>query len=200
MPSRNDRRSIQWLQNGLSVEVDLPRDVDAFVGPLCRGELGHHEIGHVGSGDAAGVVWESFAIDADLAASGDVHEHGRHDHGPVEGGLGEDAVLGDLAGYGPLEEGVVDDVLDDPASPCGLLVEGRGEGSGRAEDDYAARAVGLHGLDDEGDGALEDVFAAEGFGAQGGEDGGGSGEGVDDRWCVEGAALNDSNAVAVGEG
>jgi len=58
-----------------------------------------------------------IAVDAIGAVAGRVGEHGRHHHGPVEAAVGEGIPLRDLRRHGPLEEGLVDDVLDDPAAP-----------------------------------------------------------------------------------
>jgi hypothetical protein len=183
---------------------ELPGDIYALLDPLRIADLLHHGIGHVLAGDAAAVGREGIAVDAIRPMGGGVGEHWRHDHGPVEIAVGEILQLRDLRGYRPFEEGVVDDVLHDPATPGRLLVERGGQRSGRAEDDDAAdrlwlRCSLLHRGNDLWDGTLEDVLLLERICAKCGEDGVGSFDRLADGCEVEWAALEDANAVAQGE-
>src|SRR5260370_29668569 len=143
------------------LRLDLPGDVDAFAYPLRVVDLLHHEVGYVCSGDAVAVAGQGLTIDTVGATGARVAEHGRHDHGPVEVAGGEGGVLGDLRGDGPLEEGFVGDVLDDPATPGGLLVERVGQSSGGAQDYDAAGPCLLHGGECLRGVALGDVFPVE---------------------------------------
>src|ERR1700733_7128606 len=140
-----------------------------------------------------------------MAVSRRVGEHGRHDHGPVEATAGEMVPLRDLRGYGPLEESVVDDVLDDPATPGGLLVERGGESAGRPEDDDSANGFRLsarllHCGDDLRDCALQDVFLLEGVCTERGENHVGAFDGLGYRSWIEGTPLDSVDVIELGKG
>jgi hypothetical protein len=101
----------------------LPGDVNPFADPPRTVDLLHHEVGNIGAGDAAAVARKSITVDAVGAVSGSVGQHRRHHHGPIEIALGEILLLRDLRCHGPFEEGVVNEILNNPPTPSRLLVE-----------------------------------------------------------------------------